>query len=76
MIDIFFRKSCKPIFERSILSIMIFPVGSESLNKAVINEDFPAPVLPTIPILLLAAVLKLTFFKINLEFSSYLNETS
>ena len=76
MIDIFFRKSCRPIFPISILSIRILPVGSESLNKAVIREDFPAPVLPTIPILSLAAVLKFIFFKINFAFSSYLNETS
>ena len=58
------------------LSIRIVPVGSASLNKAVINEDFPAPVRPTIPILSLAAVLKEMFFSIILEFSSYLNETS
>ena len=58
------------------LSIRIVPVGSANLNKAVINEDFPAPVLPTIPILSLAAVWKEMFFSIILELSSYLNETS
>ena len=75
IIDIFFRNSCKPILLMLMSSIKIVPFGSESLNKAVINDDFPAPVRPTIPILSLAAVLKLIFFKIILESSSYLNET-
>ena len=75
IIEMFFRKSCNPWFRMLTLSIRIFPVGSDSLNKAVINDDFPAPVRPTIPILSLASVLKLMFFKISLEFSSYLNET-
>ena len=56
-------------------SIRIVPVGSASLNKAVINVDLPAPVRPTIPIFSLAAVLKLICFKISFEFSSYLSET-
>ena len=68
MIDILFRKWFKPMSEMLILSIKIFPVGLESLNRAVISDDFPAPVLPTIPIFSFSLVLKLTFFKIILEF--------
>ena len=67
MIDILFRKWFKSISIMLILSIKMFPVGSESLNRAVINDDFPAPVLPTIPIFSFLPVLKLMFFKIVLE---------
>ena len=56
-------------------SMRIVPVGSASLNKAVIKDDLPAPVRPIIPIFSLAPVLKLIFFKISLEFSPYLRET-
>ena len=76
IIDIFFRNSCNPILLMFMSSIKIVPVGSDSLNRAVISEDFPAPVRPTIPILSLASVLKLIFFRMILEFSSYLNDTS
>ena len=75
MIDIFFLKSCRASVEISMLSIKIVPVGSESRKRAVINDDFPAPVLPTIPILSKALVLKLIFFKIFFEFSLYLSDT-
>ena len=68
MIDILFRKWFNPMSEMLILSIKIFPVGSESLNRAVISDDFPAPVLPTIPIFSFSLVLKLIFFRIFLEF--------
>ena len=68
MIDILFRKWFNPMSEMLILSIKIFPVGSESLNRAVISDDFPAPVLPTIPIFSFSLVLKLMFFRIILEF--------
>ena len=68
MIDILFRKWFNPMSEMLILSIKIFPVGSESLNRAVIRDDFPAPVLPTIPIFSFSLVLKLMFFRIVLEF--------
>ena len=67
IIDILFRKWFNPMSEMLILSIKIFPVGSESLNRAVIRDDFPAPVLPTIPIFSFLPVLKLTFFKLVLE---------
>ena len=76
IIDIFFRNSCNPILLMFMSSIKIVPVGSDSLNRAVISEDLPAPVRPTIPILSLASVLKLIFFRMILEFSSYLNDTS
>ena len=74
--EIFFRKSFNAILEMLMSSIRIVPVGSASLNKAVINVDLPAPVRPTIPTLSLGAVLKLIFFKMSLVFSSYLSETS
>lgn len=49
MIDIFFLKSCSPISVVKILSIQIFPSGSDNLKRAEMRELFPAPVLPTIP---------------------------
>lgn len=42
---------------------------------AYIMEDFPAPVLPMIPIFYLFSIEKLTFFKIRLELSLYLKLT-
>ena len=46
-----FLKSCRPSDLMSIPSIKIFPtLPSISLNKTSDRDDFPAPVLPTIPI--------------------------
>lgn len=44
------RKSCSPNSCISMPSIMILPSFLANLNKAAIKDDFPAPVLPTIPI--------------------------
>ena len=42
--------SCKPIVAMLIPSTNIFPaVDSMIRNKAKVIDDFPAPVLPTIP---------------------------
>lgn len=41
--------SCSPSSWISIPSIIILPSLKANLNKAAIKEDFPAPVLPTIP---------------------------
>ena len=44
-------KSCNPIFEISSSSIKILPDADSIIrNRARVNEDFPAPVLPTTPI--------------------------
>jgi len=45
----FDRKSCNPKSCISMLSIMILPSLKANLNNAPIKDDFPAPVLPTIP---------------------------
>lgn len=43
-------RSCKPNFVTSSPSIVILPEeGSRSRNTEYVKEDFPAPVLPTIP---------------------------
>ena len=45
-------RSCKPTVLISVLSIDIEPlVASRRRNKAMVMEDLPAPVLPTIPTL-------------------------
>ena len=45
------RKSCNPILAISTLSILMDPeTASIILNNDRVNDDFPAPVLPTIPI--------------------------
>lgn len=50
IIEIFFRKSEMFINFVSIPSIIIDPCVSARRNSAVIIEDFPAPVRPTMPI--------------------------
>lgn len=50
MIDSFSLKSCNPISQIDTPSMVSFPLGSASRNKADINDDLPAPVRPTIPI--------------------------
>lgn len=58
----FCLKSLKPILEISRPSILMYPVlASKNLKKAVIIVDLPAPVRPTIPILLKAGTLNETF---------------
>ncbi len=49
MIDIFWRRSCRPISEVNTPSTKILPSGSIKRNSAEIRELFPAPVRPTIP---------------------------
>ena len=45
------RRSCKPMVDMSTSSMLMLPPAlSRIRNKAKVNEDFPAPVLPTIPI--------------------------
>lgn len=45
------RKSWSPIFAMLIPSIIISPSAASLIrNKPKVREDFPAPVLPTIPI--------------------------
>ena len=77
MIDIRFRNSCNPIFAQSISSIEILPLSiSVNRNKATINEDFPAPVRPTIPIFSEASVVKVTLLSTFLPLSaSYRRQT-
>ena len=51
MIVIFDLRSWSPIVEISIPSITMLPFAfSRILNNAIVKDDFPAPVLPTIPI--------------------------
>lgn len=48
---IFDLRSCRPIVDISIPSIRILPCAfSIILNRPIVNDDFPAPVRPTIPI--------------------------
>jgi hypothetical protein len=50
MMDSFERRSSKPISEMFIPSISIKPEAtSTNLNRATPSDDFPDPVLPTIP---------------------------
>lgn len=51
MTDRLFLKSGSEMSVMGIASIRTVPSGSASLNNAAINEDLPAPVLPTIPTL-------------------------
>lgn len=51
MIESLDRKSWSPISCISISSMMILPSLIANLNNAEIKDDFPAPVLPTIPTL-------------------------
>lgn len=47
--EILDRSSCNPILLMSRLSTKMEPSLTANLNNAPINDDFPAPVLPTIP---------------------------
>ncbi len=47
--DIFFRRSWSPIARVLTPSMITAPSGSTILNRMARSEDFPAPVLPTIP---------------------------
>lgn len=47
--EILLRNSCRPTIWVSMLSIAISPCGSISRKRTEIKDDFPAPVLPTIP---------------------------
>ena len=49
MIEIWRRRSCRPISLVSRPSITIWPNGSASLKRADTMDDLPAPVRPTIP---------------------------
>ena len=50
MIDSCLLRVCRPMWDISTLSSIIFPpAGSISLNRASAREDLPAPVLPTTP---------------------------
>ncbi|KAJ0455803.1 hypothetical protein HanRHA438_Chr15g0707211 [Helianthus annuus] len=53
------RRSVKPNFAISQLSIIILPLSNSTIrNKALSMLDFPAPVLPTIPTLSLGGIKK------------------
>lgn len=44
------RKVCNPILDMSTPSIKIDPSAASTMrNRLRVNEDFPAPVRPTIP---------------------------
>lgn len=44
------RKVCNPIFDMSTPSIKMVPSAASTIrNKLRVNEDFPAPVRPTMP---------------------------
>lgn len=49
MMDILWRRVCRPISEVRKPSIRILPSGSASRNRAEIRELLPAPVRPTMP---------------------------
>lgn len=49
MMDILWRRVCRPISEVRKPSIRILPSGSASRNRADIRELLPAPVRPTMP---------------------------
>lgn len=49
MMDIFWRRVCRPMSDVRKPSIMILPSGSARRNKAEIRELLPAPVRPTMP---------------------------
>lgn len=55
----------------SMSSILTAPSTLASLKRAEIKEDFPAPVLPTIPTFSFALMCKLRFFKTNAPSSMY-----
>lgn len=50
MIEIFFLRSFSGTVFVSTLSIVMVPSNGARWNSAAIRDDFPAPVLPTIPI--------------------------
>ena len=49
MMDKLRLKSPSEMSVIGMASILMIPSGSASLNRAAINDDFPAPVLPTTP---------------------------
>lgn len=64
------RRSWRPIFEISMLSIMILPPsGSVNRNKAWIKVDLPLPVRPTIPIFFPPGNLQVTSWRTTGRFS-------
>ncbi|KAH3683180.1 hypothetical protein WICPIJ_005849 [Wickerhamomyces pijperi] len=70
-------KFFNPMDVTSMPSILMYPVsGSRNLNKAVMMVDFPAPVLPTIPILLFGSTSKETFLMTFGKWAAYLKERS
>lgn len=63
------RTSCRPTPVVAISSMEIDPsAGSINLNRACVKEDFPAPVLPTIPIC------NLNEYNLALEGTSFLQK--
>lgn len=50
IIDMFDLKSFSPTLDISISSMEMVPSTGANLNIAAIRLDFPAPVLPTMPI--------------------------
>lgn len=51
MIEILLRRSYKQIVSVGTSSIIILPSTSAKRKRALIKDDFPAPVRPTTPIL-------------------------
>ncbi|KAH3687467.1 hypothetical protein WICPIJ_001577 [Wickerhamomyces pijperi] len=75
MIARFDLKSVSPNLEVLMLSISMWPsTGSIILKMAKASDDFPAPVLPTIPTFSPALMSKLMSFKTKSKFSRYLVE--
>lgn len=59
MMEILDRRFFNEQFLILTLSIVMMPSMGINLNRALINEVLPAPVLPTIPIFVLLLILKL-----------------
>ena len=73
----FFLNKCRPMNFMLIPSIWMDPSQmSESLNRAYKIEDFPAPVLPTIPTFIPLCTSKVKSFSTSGKPSLYLIETS
>lgn len=75
--DIFCRRVCKPIFNALYLLPIIYYepyYGSHIRNIACINDDFPAPVRPIIPIFYLFYILKFIFLRTIGNYLRYLIE--
>lgn len=64
MMDIFERNSCKPSWLNSNPSILICPCipSGNRRNRVDINDDLPAPVLPTTPIFHPASIVTFRFW--------------